>query len=170
VDVDLLEADLTDIRESVRHVGRPDQSSWRHHVDRLGAKGEGGVALLHDEDLGVRVCMKAHALTRRHVDEDERDTRAVSFALELIRVFELQKLDSGVVFRCHKSSLCRGSVYGLGMPRRKRKGSGPPPTPKPQSSDQAPGEEAVQVNDQYRGGEPAPDMTQEEQAQHQTGG
>jgi len=61
-------------------------------------------------------------------------------------------------------------VYGLGVPRRKRKGSGPPPSAKPQSSDQAPGEEVVQVNDQYRGGEPAPDMQQEEQAQHQTGG
>lgn len=56
------------------------------------------------------------------------------------------------------------------MPRRKRKGSGPQAKAKPQSSDQAPGEEAVQVNDQYRGGEPAPDMQQEEQAQHQTGG
>jgi hypothetical protein len=56
------------------------------------------------------------------------------------------------------------------MPRRKRKGSGLQPTAKPQKSDQAPGEEVVQVNDQYRGGEPAPDMTQEEQAQHQTGG
>ena len=56
------------------------------------------------------------------------------------------------------------------MPRRKRKGSGSPPTAKPQSSDQAPGEEVVQVNDQYKGGEPAPDMEQEEQAQHQTGG
>jgi hypothetical protein len=56
------------------------------------------------------------------------------------------------------------------MPRRKRKGSEPQPTAKPQSSDQAPGEETVQVNDQYRGGEPAPDMQQEEQAQHQTGG
>ena len=63
----------------------------------------------------------------------------------------------------------RESVYGLGMPRRKRKGSGPP-TAKPQSSDQAPGEEVVQVNDQYKGDEPAPDMEQEEQAQHQTGG
>jgi len=53
-------------------------------------------------------------------------------------------------------SRCRGFVYGLGMPRRKRKSSGPQPTAKPQSSDQAPGEEVVQVNDQYRGGEPAP--------------
>jgi hypothetical protein len=56
------------------------------------------------------------------------------------------------------------------MPRRKRKGPGPQPTAKTQRSDQAPGEEVVQVNDQYRGGEPAPDMEQEEQAQHQTGG
>jgi hypothetical protein len=62
------------------------------------------------------------------------------------------------------------SVYGLRMPRRKRKSSGSQPTAKPQSSDQAPGEEVVQVNDQYRGDEPAPDMEQEEQAQHQTGG
>ena len=56
------------------------------------------------------------------------------------------------------------------MARRKRKEIGAAPTAKPQSSDQAPGEEAVQVNDQYRGGEPAPNMKQEEQAQHQTGG
>jgi hypothetical protein len=70
----------------------------------------------------------------------------------------------------HASESMPRSVYGLGMPRRKRKGSGPQPTAKPQSSDQAPGEEVVQVNDQYRGGEPAPDLQQEEQAQHQTGG
>jgi len=56
------------------------------------------------------------------------------------------------------------------MARRKRKQTGATPTAKPQSSDQAPGEETVQVNDQYRGGEPAPNMKQEEQAQHQTGG
>jgi hypothetical protein len=56
------------------------------------------------------------------------------------------------------------------MPRRKRKTTGPAPTPKAQTSDQAPGEETVQVNDQYRGGGAAPDMKQEEQAQHQTGG
>ena len=55
------------------------------------------------------------------------------------------------------------------MPRRKRKG-GSAPTAKPQGSDQAPGEEVVQVNDRYRGGEPPPNMKQEEQAQHQTGG
>jgi hypothetical protein len=56
------------------------------------------------------------------------------------------------------------------MARRKRKTTGSAPTAKSQSSDQAPGEEAVQVNDQYRRGEAPPDMTQEEQAQHQTGG
>jgi len=56
------------------------------------------------------------------------------------------------------------------MRRRKRKPIESAPTAKPKTSDQAPGEEVVQVNDQYRGGEPAPDMTQEEQAQHQTGG
>ena len=57
-----------------------------------------------------------------------------------------------------------------GMPPRKRRRRESNPTAKPQTSDQAPGEEVVQVNDQYRGGEPAPDMKQEEQAQHQTGG
>src|SRR5579859_7037224 len=57
-----------------------------------------------------------------------------------------------------------------GKARSKRKEIGAAPTAKPQSSDQAPGEEAVQVNDQYRGGEPAPNLKQEEQAQHQTGG
>ena len=67
------------------------------------------------------------------------------------------------------SNNARGATFA-GMPRRKRKVIGSAPTAKPQSSDQAPGEEAVQVNDQYRGGGAAPDMKQEEQAQHQTGG
>jgi hypothetical protein len=50
------------------------------------------------------------------------------------------------------------------------KEAGSAPTAKPQTSDQAPGEEVVQVNDKYMGGSLAPDMSQEEQAQHQTGG
>lgn len=37
------------------------------------------------------------------------------------------------------------------------------------SSDQAPGEETVQVNDQYAGGGPPPDLDSEHD-QHQTGG
>lgn len=37
------------------------------------------------------------------------------------------------------------------------------------SSDQAPGEEMVQVNDQYAGGGPPPDLDSEHD-QHQTGG
>ena len=37
------------------------------------------------------------------------------------------------------------------------------------SSDQAPGEETVQVNDQYAGGGPPPDSDSEHD-QHQTGG
>ena len=59
------------------------------------------------------------------------------------------------------------------MPRRKRKAVGSRPTAKPQTSDQAPGEEVVQVNDQYTGGRPAPDIEPSEpseHAQHQTGG
>jgi len=44
------------------------------------------------------------------------------------------------------------------------------PTAKAQTSDQAPGEDVVQVNDRYTGGNPPPDTNQEEQAQHQTGG
>jgi hypothetical protein len=56
------------------------------------------------------------------------------------------------------------------MAPRKRKKSGAVPTAKPQTSDQAPGEEVVQVNDQYKRRAAPPDMTQEEQAQHQTGG
>jgi len=56
------------------------------------------------------------------------------------------------------------------MARRKQKKIGAAPTAKPQSSDQAPGEEVVQVNDAYKRKAAAPDMTQEEQAQHQTGG
>jgi len=44
------------------------------------------------------------------------------------------------------------------------------PTARPQTSDQAPGEDVVQVNDRYMGGSPPPDMNQEAHAQHQTGG
>jgi hypothetical protein len=38
------------------------------------------------------------------------------------------------------------------------------------TSDQAPGEETVQVNDQYSGGGPPPEPAQSEHGQHQTGG
>jgi len=44
------------------------------------------------------------------------------------------------------------------------------PTAKPQTSDQAPGEETVQVNDQYRGGGKPSEPGPREDAQHQTGG
>src|SRR4030081_409694 len=59
------------------------------------------------------------------------------------------------------------------MPRRKRRGTAPRPTARPQTSDQAPGEAVVQVNDQYSTGGPAPDTEPSEpseHAQHQTGG
>jgi hypothetical protein len=56
------------------------------------------------------------------------------------------------------------------MRRRKRKTAGPQPTAKPQTSDQAPGEEVVQVNDKYAGGGPAPELEPSEHAQHPTGG
>jgi hypothetical protein len=170
VDVDLFEVGLTDIAERVWDVGRADQGSRRNHVDGCIADGEFCVARLHDEDLGVGVGVQGDALPWRHVDEDHGHGDAVIFALELSRVLELLKFDSGGIARGHGLSLFRGSVYGFGMPRRKRHRSEAPPTAKPKSSDQAPGEEVVQVNDQYRGDEPAPDMQQEEQAQHQTGG
>jgi len=38
------------------------------------------------------------------------------------------------------------------------------------TSDQAPGEETVQVSDQYSGGGPPPEPAQSEHGQHQTGG
>ena len=56
------------------------------------------------------------------------------------------------------------------MARRKRRLTQPPVTAKPQTSDQAPGEETVQVNDAYQGGGPAPKPGPREEAQHQTGG
>ena len=56
------------------------------------------------------------------------------------------------------------------MPRRKRRSTQLQPTAKPQTSDQAPGEETVQVNDQYKGGGPAASPGPREHAQHQTGG
>jgi hypothetical protein len=55
------------------------------------------------------------------------------------------------------------------MRRRKRK-TGNQPTAKPQTSDQAPGEEVVQVNDKYVGGGPAREVLPSEHAQHPTGG
>ncbi len=71
----------------------------------------------------------------------------------------------------NRSTSARGvEETHLRMFQRKRNISGPAPKARPPSSDQAPGEEVVQVNDQYRGGQPPPDMQQEEQAQHQTGG
>jgi hypothetical protein len=56
------------------------------------------------------------------------------------------------------------------MRRRKRIPHEPRPTAKPQTSDQAPGEEVVQVNDKYAGGGPAPEVEPSEHAQHPTGG
>jgi hypothetical protein len=38
------------------------------------------------------------------------------------------------------------------------------------TSDQAPGEESVQVNDRYSGGGPPLESAQSENGQHQTGG
>jgi hypothetical protein len=61
-------------------------------------------------------------------------------------------------------------VYRVGVPRRKRRSTQLPPTAKPQTSDQAPGEEVVQVNDPYKGGGTPPDPGPRETAQHQTGG
>ena len=57
-----------------------------------------------------------------------------------------------------------------GMRRHKRKATEPQPTAKPTTSDQAPGEEVVQVNDKYAGGGPAPELAPSEHAQHPTGG
>ena len=56
------------------------------------------------------------------------------------------------------------------MRRRKRKTTEDQPTAKPKTSDQAPGEEVVQVNDQYQGGGPPDPVEPSEHAQHPTGG
>jgi hypothetical protein len=56
------------------------------------------------------------------------------------------------------------------MARRTRKAAEPQPPTKPKTSDQAPGEEVVQVNDQYAGGGPPPDVEPSEHDQHPTGG
>ena len=89
-----------------------------------------------------------------------------------LNAYERQELPSSC--RIHASQdrrRCRNfRVTVAGMAPRKRKKSGAVPTAKPQTSDQAPGEEVVQVNDQYKRRAAPPDMTQEEQAQHQTGG
>jgi hypothetical protein len=56
------------------------------------------------------------------------------------------------------------------MRRRKRKPTEDQPTAKPKTSDQAPGEEVVQVNDQYQGGGSPDPVEPSEHAQHPTGG
>jgi hypothetical protein len=61
-------------------------------------------------------------------------------------------------------------VYGWLVRRHKRRKADTQPTAKPKTSDQAPGEEVVQVNDQYAGGGPAPEVEPSEHAQHPTGG
>ncbi|HVC77562.1 MAG TPA: hypothetical protein VND96_13710 [Candidatus Micrarchaeaceae archaeon] len=54
---------------------------------------------------------------------------------------------------------------------RRRHQPGPPATPRRAvTSDQAPGEETVQVNDQYVGGGPPPSRHSSGHDQHQTGG
>ena len=76
----------------------------------------------------------------------------------------------GILGRQALARRSQALMYGSGMPRRKRNKSGSQPTAKPQRSDQAPGEEVVQVNDQYAGGGPAPDAAPSEHEQHPTGG
>ena len=74
--------------------------------------------------------------------------------------------------RCKYESsaeFCGRCTVGV-MSRRKRKATDLPPTAKPKTSDQAPGEEVVQVNDQYAGGGPPPEVEPSEHAQHPTGG
>lgn len=52
------------VGEPMQHVGRPDQVSRGHHVNRLLADGVRGVALITDEDLSLGLRMQAHALSR----------------------------------------------------------------------------------------------------------
>ncbi len=54
--------------------------------------------------------------------------------------------------------------------RRRQKLSRTEATKAPATSDQAPGEETVQVNDKYVGGGPPPEKDPAEHIQHQTGG
>jgi hypothetical protein len=57
-----------------------------------------------------------------------------------------------------------------GATRRRQKHSRVEVTKPPVTSDQAPGEETVQVNDKYVGGGPPPEKEPAEHIQHQTGG
>jgi hypothetical protein len=107
-----------------------------------------------------------------HQADDDRGPRAAEARLPLTwkgpAIF-LYACRSWIVHDADMSCNARRGTVAV-MRRRKRKEIGAAPTAKPQSSDQAPGEEVVQVNDRYKSDAPAPDMTQEEQAQHQTGG
>ena len=56
------------------------------------------------------------------------------------------------------------------MARRKRHQNGAKPTAKPKTSDQAPGEQVVQVNDKYVVNGPPPGDAPQHDEQHKTGG
>lgn len=58
----------------------------------------------------------------------------------------------------------------VGATRRHQRQAPGAPEGKLVSSDQAPGEETVQVNDKYTGGGPAPSVDPADHFQHQTGG
>ncbi len=86
MDVNLFQPPNPHIDETVWHVGRPDQGSWRHHVNCFRAEREGSVAFLHDEDLTIGVLVQAQAASGRQVDQHERHASTVSFTLEFVQL------------------------------------------------------------------------------------
>lgn len=76
-----------------------------------------------------------------------------------------------VIEEMRDAEAMQNHVTGRIKSKRRRHQPGALATAKrPATSDQAPGEETVQVNDQYAGGGPPPSRHASEHDQHQTGG
>src|SRR3954447_8466057 len=93
VDADLPDTALARVDELVRRVRRHDHDLARPGGDRLVADGEGRLALVHDEDLLVRMAVEVGALAGRVSAQEERHAgRAVLAALELLRALAAGKV------------------------------------------------------------------------------
>src|SRR4051812_11067289 len=82
VDAHLPEAPFTRVDELVRRAGRDHEDRSGLRLDRLAVDRERGRALLEDERLLVGVAVKARALSRCVMADEEGDGRAVLAALK----------------------------------------------------------------------------------------
>src|SRR3712207_5009293 len=70
VDVDLAQGSGAAVGELVRDTGRGDNDLTTLHLDRVLIDGQGGLSLLDDEDLGVRVTVQAGPAAGRTIEQN----------------------------------------------------------------------------------------------------